>query len=147
MNNSTQISTNDRIDELEKVMLNNFNENDFPLKHIFLDGVYVREIFMPAGSFITSKIHLTRHPFSVVEGVVSVWLNDGQEQLIIAPYEGVTEVGTRRILYVHENARWLTYHLNPDNENLEQIENRIIEKHENPLLKMNDIYSPLIETT
>lgn len=132
----TRLATiqNDRIDELEKVMVDNFKPGEFPLKHTFLDGVYIREIFMPKGSFITSKIHKTRHPFVVKEGVVSVWINGGKEVLISAPFEGITEPGTRRILYVHEDTTWVTLHLNPDNEDLEQIEDRIIEKHENLLL-------------
>lgn len=89
---------------------------------------------MPKGSLVTSKIHKTRHPFVVMEGAVSVWLNGGKEVLINAPFTGITEPGTRRVLYCHTNVRWATFHLNLDNEDLEAIENRIIEKHENKLL-------------
>lgn len=123
--------SNQRIDELEKVTVGIFNEVDCPLKHTFLDGVYVREIFMPAGTLILSKIHKTRHPFSVIEGIVSVWVNGGEEHIIVAPYEGITEPNTQRLLYIHEDCVWLTYHLNPDNEDVGEIEERIIEKHEN----------------
>lgn len=125
---------NDRIGQLEKAMLYNFDEIDMPLKHRFLDGIYIREIFMPKGSLILSKQHKTRHPYVITEGVVSVWVNGGEEVLLQAPFEGITEPGTRRILYVHEDCRWYTFHLNPDNEDLEQIEERIIEKHENLLI-------------
>ena len=128
---------NQRFDVLEKVMYDNFEEGDFPVTHTFLDGIYVREIFMPAGSLITSKRHKTRHPFSVIEGVVSVWVNGGKEQLIKAPYEGITEPNTRRILYIHEDCKWLTYHLNPDNVDVSEIECRIIDRHENILLTKN----------
>lgn len=143
MNEVTTIS-NERIDQLEKVMVDNFPKGYYPLNHTFLDGVYVRTIFMPAGSLITSKKHRTRHPFSVVEGVVSVWVNEGEEQILKAPYEGITEPGTRRVLYIHEDCIWVTYHLNPDNEDVDEIEERIIEKRENPLLN-NKVTSPLIE--
>lgn len=137
MNELTTIS-NERIDQLEKVMVDNFDEIDCPLKHIFLDGVYIREIFMAKNSLVTSKIHLTRHPFVVTEGVVSVWINGGKELLIEAPYEGITEPGTRRILYCHTDVRWTTLHLNPDNEDLESIEERIIEKHDNLLINKTE---------
>jgi len=133
MTNELKISNNDRIDLLEKVMLENFEEVDCPLIHTFLDGIYVREIFMEAGRLVISKIHKTRHPYSVIEGEVIVSIN-GKVQLIKAPYEGITEPNTRRVLYVTKDCRWLTYHLNPDNESVEQIEDRIIEKHENILL-------------
>ena len=46
----------------------------------------------------------------------------------------ITEPGTRRVLYIWEDTIWATVHSNPDDENLEQIEDRIIEKHINPLL-------------
>lgn len=138
MNEVTEIS-NQRIDQLEKVMVENFQEVDCPLIHRFIDGVYIREIFMPKGSLVTSKIHRTRHPYIVTEGVVSVWVNGGKEVMIHAPFEGITEPGTRRILYIHEDCRWVTFHLNPDNEYLEDIENRIIEKHENKLLTKNEL--------
>lgn len=133
MNELTTIS-NERIDQLEKVMIENFDEIECPLIHRFEDGFYVREIFMPKGSLITSKIHKTRHPYFVTEGVVSVWVNDGKELLIEAPFNGITEDGTRRVLYCHTDVRWVTFHLCFENETLEQIEKRIIERHDNLLI-------------
>jgi len=125
---------NKQIDELEKVMLTEFEPIECPVDHIFTPGLYTRQIFMPAGSFITSKIHKTEHPYVVSQGLVSVWIDEGEEIVIDAPFTGITKPGTRRVLYVWEDTIWTTFHANPDNENLEQIEQRIIEKHENPLL-------------
>ena len=34
-----------------------------PLKHTFLDGSYMRQITMPKGMLLTSKIHKIRHPY------------------------------------------------------------------------------------
>jgi hypothetical protein len=122
------------IDELEATMLNNFSMINCPLVHRFTEGLYVREIFMPAGSLITSKIHKTQHQFFILQGAVSVWDNDGQEVYYEAPYIGITEPGTRRVLYIWEDCIWATSHPNPNNETVEEIEERIIEKHDNPLL-------------
>ena len=124
----------DKIDELEFEMTSNFPLVVCPLNHRFTDGLYVREIFMPAGSLITSKIHKTQHQYFVLKGAVSVWIDEGKEEYIQAPYIGTTEPGTRRVLYVWEDCIWATSHPNPDNETLEQIEERIIEKHDNVLL-------------
>lgn len=134
--NETEISrrNDSRIDELEAAMLNNFDVVECPLKHTFTPGLYIRQIFMPKDSVITSKIHKTEHPFIVSKGVVSVSIDAGEWQLIEAPYSGITKPGTRRILWVHEDTIWTTIHANPDNENEFEIEERIIEKHENPLL-------------
>ena len=93
---------------------------------------------MPKDSVITSKIHKTEHPFIVSKGVVSVSIDAGEWQLIEAPYSGITKPGTRRILWVHEDTIWTTIHANPDNENENEIEERIIEKHENPLLNIKE---------
>ena len=128
------LSIDERIDELEKAMVDNFEVIDCPLNHRFTDGLYVREIFMPAGSLITSKIHKTQHQYFILKGSVSVWIDGGEEHFIEAPYIGVTEPGTRRVLYVWEDCIWATSHPNPGNETLEQIEERIIEKRDNHLI-------------
>lgn len=124
---------NHSIDELEAVMLDNFPVIDCPVTNRFTDGLYVREIFMPAGAFITSKIHKTQHQFFVLKGKAIVWI-DGVEQTIEAPYIGATEPGTRRVLYILKDTIWATSHPNPDNETLEQLEERIIQKNDNPYL-------------
>ena len=120
-----------KIDELESVMLDNFPIVDCPVTHRFTEGMYVREIFMPAGSLITSKIHKTQHTYFVMKGKCIVWI-DGVEHLIEAPYIGITEPNTRRVLYILEDCIWATSHPNPENETVEQIGERIIEKHDNP---------------
>jgi hypothetical protein len=124
----------EKIDELEAAMAENLEPVVCPLNHRFTNGLYVREIFMPAGSLITSKIHKTQHQYFVLKGSVSVWIDEGEEIFIEAPYIGTTEPGTRRVLYVWEDCIWATAHPNPDNENLEQIEERIIEKRDNKLI-------------
>lgn len=127
---------NDAIDALEVALLEKYTKVDCPLAHTFMPGMYMREIFMPAGSKITSRIHRYRHPFFVLSGKVNVWQDDGKGwRLIEAPYCGITEPGTRRVLDVIEDCNWITIHGNPnDTEDLEEIEDRIIEPHTNHLL-------------
>lgn len=110
---------------------------DCPLEHIFTPGLYTRKILMPAGSLITSRVHKTRHPFVVLSGDVTVKIEGGGEQRIRGPYFGITEPGTRRALYCHEDTVWITFHSNPEEEDLEQIEKRIIEDHHNPIIGAN----------
>jgi len=125
--------TEKSIDELECVMLDNFPAIDCPVINRFTDGMYVREIFMPKGAFITSKIHKTQHQYFILKGKAIVWI-DGVEQFLEAPHIGITEAGTRRVLYILEDTIWATAHPNPDNENLEQLEERIIQKNDNPYI-------------
>lgn len=99
-----------------------------PLKHTFVDGAYVREIFMPKGLVITSKIHKICHPYFLLKGKCSVLTEQGT-QLIEAPFYGVTPAGTKRLIYVHEDTVWVTVHSNPSNtKDLSIIEEQIIAK-------------------
>lgn len=125
------------IDRFEKAMIETFPISECPLRHTFSPGLYVREILMPAGYLITSKIHKTEHPFFIMQGKVTVYTEENGEVTMEAPYIGVTKPGTRRILYIHEDCIWATTHLTNGEETLEEIEERIIEKHDNPLLDEN----------
>lgn len=128
-------SLTNSIDELEATMLDNFEIADSTTNHLFTDGMYVRETTMPTGALITSKIHKTQHTYFVMKGKAIVWI-DGVEHLIEAPYIGITEPNTRRVLLILEECTWATSHPNPDNETLEELEERIIEKHDNPYLSI-----------
>ena len=136
----------DRLDELEVAMLENCEPVHCLTTHMFTDGMYIREIFMPAGSLITSKIHKTEHPYIVSYGKVAVSI-DGNEWIeITAPYTNITKPGTRRVLYILEDCIWTTFHrvddmkseyndLNDDEkENIVKgIEEKILEPHINYL--------------
>jgi len=80
-----------------------------PLKHTFVGGLYLREIFMPAGQIITSGIHKKDHAYFVQKGDVSILSEDGIQR-IKAPYNGTTKPGAKRILYTHEDTIWITVH-------------------------------------
>ena len=136
----------DRLDELEVAMLENCEPVHCLTTHMFTDGMYIREIFMPAGSLITSKVHKTEHPYIVSYGKVAVSI-DGNEWIeITAPYTNITKPGTRRVLYILEDCIWTTFHrvddmkseyndLNDDEkENIvKEIEEKILEPHINYL--------------
>ena len=149
MNEEVEILTNgqdinEKIDQLEVALLANFETIDCPVKHYFVPGMYIREIFMPAGAKVTSLIHKTKHPFAVMKGKVSVFSENDGVQLIEAPYNGITTPNTRRVLHVHHDCVWLTYHptsIQPTGDSKEEIEEavrkvgeQIIDWRENPLL-------------
>ncbi len=117
------------IDLAEKLILENGDPIVFPLKHRFTDGMYIREIFMPAGSILTSMIHKTNHPFVVSKGKCKVY--DGDNVLEIeAPYTGITEPNTRRLIYVEEDTIWTTFHAT-NKTDVEEIEKEIIVDRKN----------------
>lgn len=103
---------------------------DLPLVHRWTPGLYIRQIFMPAGTLLTSKIHKTEHPYVVTKGRVSVYIPGVGVQELAAGHFGITKPGTRRVLYIHEDTTWITFHPNADDEeDLAVIEGRLIEPH------------------
>lgn len=109
-----------------------------PLVHRFTPNLYTREIFMPAGTVVTSVKHLTRHPFVISQGDVSVW-QDGQEiARYQAPYTGITEPGTRRLLVTHADTIWTTFHVT-EKTDPDEIIQEITDTEPNPLLSEEDL--------
>lgn len=122
-----------RFDEVENWIDSNTIHFEFPLKHRFTPGMYIREIFMPQGSLLTSKIHLTEHPFVISYGVVTVWSPDEGTKVLQAPYTGTTMPGTRRILFCHTDVIWVTFHATQLTD-VDEIEKLITMNRANPLL-------------
>lgn len=105
-----------RIDQFESE-IEKLPQEAYPLHHIFTHGpdgkvnLYTREIWMPKGSLLTTRIHLSEHPFVISSGVVAVWDDIDGWIVLRAPHTGVTKPGTRRILYVLEDTLWSTFHV------------------------------------
>jgi len=105
----------------------------FPTEHLFLSGMYIRKIFMPAGSLLTSMQHKTTHPFVILSGKLRVMDQMGVVEYE-APFVGVTEAGTKRVLYIHEDTTWLTFHANPENiSDPDEMVEYLTYPNENPL--------------
>lgn len=121
-------------DELEKKVVENYELLSLPLVHRFTDGLYVREMSVPSGCLITSNIHKEQHQFFVLKGKIIIWDEEGNEQLIQAPYIGITEANTRRVGYVIEDVVWATAHANPQNMVLDELEKNIFQIPNNELL-------------
>ena len=98
-----------------------------PLKHTFADGLYLREIFMPRGEIVVSKIHKVAHPFFLLKGKISVLTENG-EHLLKAPYYCITPVGTKRMLYTHTDSIVVTVHRTFETD-IDKIESEIIAKN------------------
>ncbi len=109
--------------------LRKLNVVDFPLTHRFTPGMYIRQIFMPAGSLILTERHKTTHPFVVSQGDLSVWTAESGIVRLRAPYTGITTPGTQRIIYIHEDTIWTTFHVT-DETDPEKIKNQITEAGE-----------------
>jgi hypothetical protein len=112
------------------------SDEDCPLQHNFPDGLYTRELFMPAGSVITSLVHRFDNPFFILKGKVTVLSENEGRVTYIGPCYGITKPGTRRLLLVHEDTIWVTVHPNPENiKDAPELVNRLTYMKENPYLE------------
>jgi hypothetical protein len=120
-----------------------------PLKHSFTDGVYVREIFIPAGTYLVGKIHKHEHPNFLLSGVVDIVTEEGTTTLI-GPLSMISPAGTKRALHAKTDVVWVTIHSNPSNtDDLGKLEKEIIAEDYNSYSKFiknknKNIFSKII---
>lgn len=96
-----------------------------PLVHRFADGIYSREILLYKGTITSSKIHKIKHFSLILEGDVTIATPDGTVQRVQGPHLFITEPNTKRMIIVHEDTRWITFHVT-DKTDLSEIEKDII---------------------
>jgi hypothetical protein len=125
---AAQLPSCSKVDALG-IIMQQFPQLEAPLVHLFTPGLYCRQITMPTGCLIISKVHRTEHPFVISKGVVSIWIDGDGVKKFTAPYMGVTKIGTRRVLYVHEECVFTTFHVT-NNTVVEEIEEEITCQHE-----------------
>jgi hypothetical protein len=99
-----------------------------PLKHSFSDGIYVREIFIPAGMHIVGKIHKHEHPIFILYGTLDIVTEKGASR-IQGPVSMMSPSGTKRAIRAITDSVLVTIHHNPDNiTDLSELEELIIAK-------------------
>lgn len=104
---------------------------DFPVTHYQTPGMYCREIFMPRGSRIISAKHKYEHPFVISQGIVHVFSENEGQVTYVAPYTGITQPGTQRLLVVEEDTIWTTFHATQETD-IDKICEDLVEKDERP---------------
>lgn len=124
------------------IKANGIPEIEFPLKHSFADGLYIREISVPAGMLIVTKLFKQSHATFVLKGRLAVVTEEDGLKELVAPCAMVTKAGVKRALYTHEDTVWITVHANPENEtDLAKIEDMVIAKKYSEL----GLIDPLVE--
>lgn len=99
---------------------------DCPLKHHFSPGLYLREIFMPAGTTVVGKVHKTEHFNILMQGACYIVHDDGSREELRAPMVFVSKAGVQKVLYITEDMIWMTTHCS-DETDLEKLEAQLIE--------------------
>jgi len=124
---SAEPITRERVHELEREIAKH-PQISVEIRNWFSDGVYGREMRLPAGSLITGKIHKYQQLNILSAGEVSV-LIDGHMQRVKAPFTVVAPAGAKRIIYAHADAVWTVMH-GTEETDLEKIEAHFIAQDE-----------------
>jgi hypothetical protein len=101
---------------------------EIPVKHYFSQGVYAREITIPADTLLTGEIHKYEQLNILSKGEISVMTEEGVKR-ISAPFTIVSPPGTKRIAYTHTEVVWTTIH-GTEERDLEKIEQYFIANDE-----------------
>jgi hypothetical protein len=129
---------NDRLLQLDAKLIRG-EQIECPIEHQFTEHLYIREVFIPAGTLFTTYVHKTQNPYYTL-GQLLVWDKDNKWSEISGAYRGITQKGTKRVVYAITDVIWTTYHYNKDDCRLVEIlEKRLFEKYENPYLSLEEI--------
>ncbi len=118
------VVTQDQIYKLQDI-IKDLPQADVQIRHHFSDGMYAREMFMPAGTCVVGALHKTQHLYSVVKGHCLATSQYGSEE-IKAPFLGETIPGTKRVIYAITDCVWITYHPT-DLTDVDEIEAALVE--------------------
>lgn len=88
---------------------------DCPVRNFFAEGLYAREMTLPAGTVITGAVHKAEHITIISKGRVQVVRQDGVQEFC-APCIFISPPNTKNAVHVIEDAVWTTFHPNTDNE-------------------------------
>lgn len=106
---------------------------DIKAFHRFTPGLYTRECRIPAGTLLVSECHKFEHPFVIPKGRIRVFSETEGNVTYEAPHIGITQPGTKRVLYAEEDTVWVTFH-QTDETDVEKIGKTILVQSENPII-------------
>jgi hypothetical protein len=100
----------------------------FPLKHTFVNGLYIREMSMPKNHFAIGKLQKHEHLWMLLQGKLTVTTQSGSEEYV-APCYVKASPGEKKAVYAHEDSVFANIYPNPNNcTDLDEIENTWIAK-------------------
>ena len=139
MKKEITLNKREEIQSLQELLINNadgdniegdgkniIHSKNFPLKHTFADGVYIRQMDMKAGSIVIGAIHNHLHVWFLLTGHLAVATEDSIEEFV-APCYVLAEPGSKRVIYAMEESIFVNVHKNPNNiKDIKKLEDEIV---------------------
>jgi hypothetical protein len=105
---------------------NVIHSKNFPLKHTFADGIYIRQMDMKANSIVVGAIHNHLHVWFLLTGHLAVVTEDTTEEFISPCYVLATP-GSKRVICALEDSTFVNVHKNPNNiKDIKKLEDEIV---------------------
>jgi hypothetical protein len=99
-----------------------------PVVHRFGPGVYIREVFIPAGTFSIGHFQKQSHSNFLVKGSVTMLNGDGTTTFLEAPFFYVS-TPCRKIGYIHEDMVWQNIYATTET-NVDVLEKMLLDTDE-----------------
>ncbi len=116
--------TRDKIERLSKA-LRGLPRAKLVTRHYWINGIYVREMFLPAGTVAVGKIHKVEHVFMLTAGTVLLVSEGGTPMTVDAPYIVTCAPGARRAATALTDATMIGVY-RTDTRDVEQAERELI---------------------
>jgi len=120
-----------KVERLERI-IEQVPQVECPVVHHFADGMYAREMTIPAGVVLTGAIHRTEHLSTISKGRILVTTDEGEKE-ICAPHTFVSKPGAKRAGLAIEETVWTTYHATRETD-LEKLVEELTESTAQELL-------------
>lgn len=114
------------LDGIESMMLNH-EQVDCPTQHHFGPGIYIRESFMPAGTYVMGHAHKCEHMNVMLKGKMAVIVN-GEAKVIEGPCIFIGQPG-RKFAYIIEDTIFQNIYATTETD-IEKLEDMFVEKSE-----------------
>lgn len=112
-----------------------------PVRHIWVDGFYIREMCIPAGATVVGREHLLGHETELVIGEVLHVNEKGERRKLIAPYREHTTPGYHVVVHTLTDIVCRTVHPNPQGiTDYKVLENHIFGPAE-PVMRLGESIS------
>jgi len=139
MKKEIALSKREQIQSLQQLLIDNadgeniegdgkniIHSKNFPLKHTFADGVYIRQMDMQADSMVVGAIHNHLHVWFLLTGHLTVITEDTTEEFI-APCYVLATPGSKRVIYAMEDSIFVNIHKNPNNiKDIKKLEDDLV---------------------
>lgn len=114
-----------KVDELERAMLE-LPQVDCPVTHHYVNGKYVRQVYMKGGIIAIGHRHKEPHLNILVQGSLILVNEDGSKTQLTAPYAYYGSAG-RKVAYVQEDVVWMNVYETQETD-LSKLEDMFVEK-------------------